>query len=384
MKGDPMSQKNEGLSVLHLTDYGAPYEGNFVASLRALERRLSETGARTSYVFPRRSASVPWSQAMAREKDNVFFIERDGFSAYMRQIRRLLIERHVTVLHEHFIHFPQKMAALLACLTCGHRVKTVLHLHNHIVLPKSPLLRLPHLLHFRFVSRFICCSRSVADHLIADGVPKDRIAIAENAIAFARLDAFDPDARRALDLPDGVKLALMFGYNYEVKGVDIAVEAVRILHARGDLPVVLAIVLSSRMEEVRAKICALLGLDVLPDWIKLLPPREDIASYYHMADVFLSPSRQEGFCYALVEAAYCQTPVLASAIDAQKDLALPQEAFFPPQDSAAQAEAMRRILTRLDAPESRAQLVRAKQRVVDSYSLSRWVEAVANVYREID
>ncbi len=145
--------------------------------------------------------------------------------------------------------------------------------------------------------------------------------------------------RASLGLPERAKLALMFGYDYEGKGVDFAVEAVRLLREREGFPVTLTIAVSSRLEEVRMRICAQLCMPGIPDWILLLPPREDVSSYYHMADVFLSPSRQEGFCYALIEAAYSRTPVLASAIDAQKDLALPQSSFFPPKDAAALASA---------------------------------------------
>jgi glycosyltransferase involved in cell wall biosynthesis len=83
------------------------------------------------------------------------------------------------------------------------------------------------MLYFRSVSRFVCCSASVASHLIADGVPKERVDVAENAIAFERLDHYDTSVRASLALPEGTKLALMFGYNFEVKGVDLAVEAVR-------------------------------------------------------------------------------------------------------------------------------------------------------------
>ena len=323
-----MPKNSKQFVALHVTDYGAPYEGNFVASLRALEARLNRVGSSMVYVFPRRSSDVVWTQAMMREKPNVFLVKSDGFFAYARQIRELLRQSGATILHEHFIHYKQKLAALLAAKTCGHRVKTVLHLHNHIELPKSPLLRLPHLLQFASVARFVCCSESVAAHLVRDGVEKARVRVAENAIAFERLDHFDPNLRDTLSLPQSAKLALMFGYNYEGKGVDIAVEAVRLLRERANQPACLAIVLSSHREEVQAKICAQLSLPELPEWILLLPPREDVASYYHMADVFFSPSRQEGFCYALIEAAYCRTPVLASAIDAQRDLALPQEAFF--------------------------------------------------------
>jgi glycosyltransferase involved in cell wall biosynthesis len=372
----------ENKTVLHLTDYGAPYAGNFIASLHALERLLGDNGGKTVYVLPPRASEQNWTREMALGHD-VRFLTRGGFFSYARQVRLLLKETHADILHEHFIHFSEKIAAWLACKICGHRVKTVLHLHNHIELPKNPILRIPHMLYFSTVSRFVCCSDSVAAHLIADGIPKERVRVAENAIAFERLDRFDARVRASLPLPETAKIALMFGYNFEIKGVDLALESVRLLREREELSVTLAIVLSSCLDEVRRRILAQLGSAELPDWVLLLPPREDVASYYHMADVFLSPSRQEGFCYALIEAAYCRTPVLASAIDAQKDLALPQSVFFPPQDSAALFAAISRVLRDKDTPKHLAALEQTGARVTQIYALSRWAEHVCGAYREI-
>lgn len=369
-------------TILHLTDYGAPYAGNFIASLTALESLLDSNEAKTVYVLPSRASDRVWAQEMAQTHD-VRFLKKGGFFSYLRQVRGLLKETNADVLHEHFIHFSEKLAAWFASKTCGHRVETVLHLHNHIELPKSPLLRLPHMLYFRSVSRFVCCSESVAAHIIADGVTKERVRVAQNAIAFERLDCFDSSVRASLHLPQQAKLALMFGYNYSIKGVDLAVNAVRLLREREGLPVTLAVALSSNLEQVRLRICAELGVSDVPDWILLLPPREDVSSYYRMADVFLSPSRQEGFCYALVEAAYCRTPVLASAINAQKDLALPKSAFFPPEDVEALASALLRVLSE-EHTASRAQaLEQAGERVRQTYALSRWAERVLAAYLEI-
>ena len=366
-------------TVLHLTDYGAPYAGNFIASLCALETLVVERGGSVAYVLPPRARERVWTKDFSQSHE-VHFLEAGGFLSYYRQVRRYLVETNASILHEHFIHFSEKLAAWLAIQTCGHRVKTVLHLHNHIELPKSAIKRIPHMLYFRSVSRFVCCSESVAAHLIADGVPKARVSVAENAIAFARLDHYDDSVRASLRLPEGTFLALMFGYNFEVKGVDLAVEAVRLLREQGGSPVVLAVALSSNLELVRARILSQLGASDLPDWILLLPPREDVGSYYRMADVFLSPSRQEGFCYALVEAAYCRTPVLASAIDAQKDLALPQEAFFPPQDSISLSRAISRVIHETDTPQHRISLVQTADLVAQTYSLSRWAERVCAAY----
>ncbi len=369
-------------TILHLTDYGAPYAGNFIASLSALEALVVQRGGNVVYVLPSRASERAWAQDFSQTHD-VRFLRNGGFCSYYRQVRGLLKETNATILHEHFIHFSEKIAAWLASKTCGHHVQTVLHLHNHIELPRNPLLRLPHLLYFHSVSRFVCCSESVAAHLIADGVPKERVRVAENAIAFERLDHYDASVRKSLSLQEDAKLALMFGYNFEVKGVDLAVEAVRQLRAQVDFPVVLAVALSSNLESVRRRIVEQLGEATLPGWILLLPPREDVGSYYRMADVFLSPSRQEGFCYALVEAAYCHTPVLASAIDAQKDLALPQSAFFPPQDAGALCAALYRVLSEKASPASALLLEQASERVRQIYALSRWAERVCAAYDEI-
>ena len=377
-----MNTKAEPITILHLTDYGAPYAGNFIASLNALETLVVQRGGSVVYALPPRGSERVWAQEMAQSRD-VRFLRKGGFFSYVRQVRGMLKDTNATILHEHFIHFSEKIAAWLASKTCGHRVQTVLHLHNHIELPKNRIKRIPHMLYFRSVSRFVCCSESVAAHLIADDVSKERVRVAENAIAFERLDHYDDSVRASLSLPNNAKLALMFGYNFEVKGVDLAVEAVRQLRAQVDFPVVLAVVLSSNLESVRRRIIEQLGEETLPDWILLLPPREDVGSYYRMADVFLSPSRQEGFCYALVEAAYCRTPVLASAIDAQKDLALPKNAFFAAEDARALSSAIQRVLREEPSPERTQNLEQASERVRQTYALSRWAERVCAAYDEI-
>jgi len=85
----------------------------------------------------------------------------------------------------------------------------------------------------------------------------------------------------------------------------------------------------------------------------------------------------------LIEAAYCRTPVLASAIDAQRDLALPQSSFFPPQDAAALASAMKRVLSEEHTPARAQMLAKASERVYQTYALSRWAERVCAAYAEI-
>ncbi len=367
-------------NVLHLADYGAPYEGNFVASLRALETSLAARAHGMAYVFPVRAGNRDWARAMQREKPNVHILENDGFFAYMRQIRRLLRNSKIDILHVHFIHYKEKIASLLAARTCGRRVKLVVHLHNHLRLPDTKLRALPQRFYLLCADRFVCCSRSVADRLIADGVPQDKVYIAENAIAFPRLDDWRPLSRAELGVSASARTVLMFGFDFLRKGVDIALGAVRLLREERNLDIALCIVLSSRREQVEKEILQRLDVPVLPDWIVLLPPRSDVGSYYHFADVFISPSREEGFCYALVEAAYCETPVAASAIAAQRDLQLPESSFCRPEDTQSLSDTILRQMSLFEKCADSDALRAAKERVIAAYSLSSWADAVLTAY----
>lgn len=370
-------------NVLHLTDYGAPYEGNFVSSLRALEAKLNAEGRAMAYVFPPRAAKQLWAMEMVRNKPNVAILKPGGFFSYMRQVRRLLRDTKSGVLHVHFIHYRDKIASLLAARTCGHRVKLVVHLHNHLILPKSFLRALPQRLYLAQAERFICCSASVADHLKADGIPAKKVVVAENAIAFARLDESVPLTHAELGLPEGAKTALIFGFDFYRKGVDLAVEAVRQLREDHGRNISLAVVLSSRREEAERNILCLIGLEQMPKWIRLLPPRSDVGSYYRFADVFLSPSREEGFCYALIEAVYSKIPVVASAIDAQKDLHLPKQAFCVPGNASSLADAISLQLDMTSEQGLEQTLEEAKRRVVAAYSLSAWADTVVAAYNDL-
>lgn len=72
----------------------------------------------------------------------------------------------------------------------------------------------------------------------------------------------------------------------------------------------LAVCTASNTQTIAEQIRAQFG--EFPEWLKLLPPRQDIASYYRAADIYIQASRSEGFCYAIVEAAYCGKTVVAS------------------------------------------------------------------------
>ena len=107
----------------------------------------------------------------------------------------------------------------------------------------------------------------------------------------------------------------MFGFDYYRKGVDLAIEALsEIINEKED--VCLLISLSSNKDFVLSKIRK--RFNTIPDWIKILELRNDIVTYYHLSDAFLSPSRSEGFCNSLVEGAYCEIPLIASKIPNDK------------------------------------------------------------------
>ena len=112
---------------------------------------------------------------------------------------------------------------------------------------------------------------------------------------------------------------------------------------------------------------------------KGLDPIEDIATYYHKADMFLTSSREEGFCYSVVEAAYCKTIVVSSSISGvPKDI--PGELFFERENYSSLKKLIDEVYKEnkiVDKEKKKKKLKdKAKEYVKKVYSIDKWVNKI--------
>ena len=61
------------MTVLQVCAFAAPYEGNFIKSLKALGQDLSEKGHKMIYAFPESAKNIGWCKKLAEETDVYIF-----------------------------------------------------------------------------------------------------------------------------------------------------------------------------------------------------------------------------------------------------------------------------------------------------------------------
>ncbi len=146
-------------------------------------------------------------------------------------------------------------------------------------------------------------------HVVEPGVDLDRFAPAPPGGREA--------ARRALGLPTDRQVVLFAGRVQPLKAPDVLVRALGVLQASGR-PVPLLVVLggpSGRPTAVRELLALAATVGVADDVVVRPPaPRDELARWYHAADVVAMPSRSESFGLVAAEAQASGVPVLAAAV----------------------------------------------------------------------
>ena len=200
--------------------------------------------------------------------------------------------------------------------------------------------------------------------------PKVDVRCVNNAINFKRLDNYDK-----VEFCQGISV-MMYGADFERKGVDIAYKAINDL-VNEEYQINLYIVCSINEDTCKNKLKKVAGTKVLPNWVRFLPPRQDIATYYCAMDIFASPSREEGFTYAIPEAAYCGCNVIATKIGGQSyHEKIPGVIFIPAEDSEALSNA---IISVVKKGKNREQV---QDFLVKEYGLKKWANDVTEIYLE--
>lgn len=157
----------------------------------------------------------------------------------------------------------------------------------------------------------IACSKGVAKSLSNSGIRKNKIKVIHNCVEVPdNIDEISGDAIKSRFAFEGkVVLGLSTWFHKERKGFDILFKAFAPLP--GNYVFLIVGIPEDTQNEVR-EYAATFGCD--PQKIFMPGYVENIWEYYKAMDIFLLPSRSEGFSLALLEAGAASLPIIASDI----------------------------------------------------------------------
>lgn len=364
-------------NVLQLMNYNAPYKGNFIQSILCLETKLKAENIEMIYLFEKETAAREWARELIDEGKKIYFLKGSNIKDIFF-INSLIRKHKIGIIHTHFIGIRYNFLLNIVRRFLGKRLTIARHFHNPYDQKSNVAEKVKKI--FAPVDITIACSKAVADDYALKKKDKnERIEYATNAIDFSRLDKYETLQKENLGMEKDSFTLLLFGFDYYRKGVDLTMDAVYGL-IKQDINLYLLISLAVNKnfaeQEIRRK------FNEIPKWIKIIEPRDDIATYYKFADVFISSSRSEGFCYSLVEAAYCGNQIIASEILAQQDLNIPYTFQFP---SGNVGELKKQILLSMatSADEKIRRANEQKKYVTRTFDLNLWAEEVIRIYKSV-
>lgn len=363
-------------TILHVMNYAASYRGNFMDSLASLNGELEKEGKKNIYLFTRDAKAdgpMQWIGEMQKSGEVVEFLSGNrGQDAKL--IKKMMKEHGVVIVHTHFITMGQYLAVYQAVF--GTKMPVVMHMHNHSRQAGNPV---KNFIRQKLYSRciMVACSESVYHSLERDYPGNEKYAI-DNGVNFSRLDNYAELTNKDFHLPEGEKAFLIFGFDFFRKGVDLAVKALDKLRKEGHAYSLL-VSLSTNFDQVEKNIVDILG--EMPDWVKIIPARNDVATLYNFADLFLSPSREEGLPYSVIEAGYSKCSVVLSDISAQKYLKVPYGYWFESENVDAFAAQI--VKAEQEHEEKIKHLEEARKTICGHYVLEVWSTKVMELYHRI-
>lgn len=363
-------------TILHIMNYAASYRGNFIDSLSSLDKKIRVDGLKNIYLFTAEAqgeGAMSWIKEMQKQGEEIYFL-KENRKQDAQLINKLIKEKQVKAVHTHFITMQQYLAIYQA--TFGCKVPILMHMHNHSKKAGNPIKNvLRRMLYGKCT--MIACSESVYASIERD-YPKNKKYVIDNGVNFARLDTYETLTKKEFGLDNTEGVFLIFGFDFYRKGVDLAIKALKQLREQGH-NFSLLISLSTNFEQVEKNIIDILGEK--PSWIKVISARNDVATLYNLVDVFLSPSREEGLPYSVVEAGYSSCSVVMSDISAQVHLKIPYGYWFQSENVEEFAKMILKAQT--EHGKKLEDWNNVKETMKQNYALDTWSEQMKKLYNQI-
>ena len=357
-------KNNTSYNVLHVCDYAAAYRGNFIDSLESLEKY--HPNVNNFYLFPaqaKQSAAMDWINELNNEKKVAYTQKSNPVSTiflFLRIIKTHKINRIVR-------HFSDKKIDII--IKFFFDSKKVIRLFHCDCVPDNNIIKYKLKQIIWKNNKLVGVSDAIARD-VKSVFPEFSVYSLVNAINFDRLDHIDEFRK-----PDGISL-LMMGWDYHRKGVDLAIKATHALREKYNLS--LQIIAGINEDKIKQLAKDIVGEDV--KWSHYLPSTNNLGTYYAANDIFLSPSRQEAFGYANIEATYCKNSIVLSRVDGQGELQIEGAYWIEPDNIDDFTKKLEQAVLELNSIEKIEQRERAKVQVEQMYSLKEWSNKLVDIF----
>ena len=239
--------------------------------------------------------------------------------------------------------------------------------------------------YYKHIDRYISCAGWLKDYMAEhEGLPAEKIEVVHNPADTARFSgrkAHRKEARAQLNLQDGEILISGMGIYIPRKGFDVLLRAFGKLCQKHDNLRLALIGGGGDQREAYLKLA-----DEMHFRDRLLLPEhflKDVRPWLWASDIFVMPSREEGFSIALLEALAAELPTVASDIAPCTEIIRDGEnGLIAKKDDAEDfARALERMLV-MNA-EERDQLVQHAQQTIRNFTPEAIAQKTLAVYQKV-
>lgn len=294
-----MLEKNKNL--LFLCGYKSLYGGNFVPCLMALEDKLKTYSVNCIYAFPKEARDRPWIEFLESEGRRTTFLDFDlPNRKFNAELTRVVSDFQINYVYSHFS--PILKVELFAK---QHKdICVFIHIHSDFSAGKKTIKTT-----LKTFAMYKLFSGQVSFFSVSKAFVRynsKKISYVPNCLADRRIantHIGGKAIREQNHVGNSEVLCEIFGWSPIVKGVDIAVNAIKALNEEKNVDVKLAIICGREMSIKRMKEWIALNTRCSGEEEYLLywEPQEDVFSFHEASDILLAPSRSEGFPYSLLE-----------------------------------------------------------------------------------
>lgn len=362
-------------NILFVLNFKSTFEGSFIRSINALGEELQRNGIKAIYLLPKKCSEFDWAKKLPENGMTVYYFEPGIMSVLKNQkLIKTIIQKHdIGIIHSHFadyrIHIPISLA-----IRGKKDIDYIVHVHQQPSNKKSFYDRLA--IFFTNATLYVAVSESIKNGLTITG---RRAVTVPNAVDFSRLEFIDKSVNKGdFITAAGQSLVFMFGHDFESKGVDFVTNTLSEYDKEHKLQLLIAV--SENEEAIKNSLKAVYGN--VPSWVTLLPPRNDIATYFSLADVFVSANRIQGSPYTMIECAYMGIPMIYCDVPGLNELNIPWSVKIRNDDSASLYKAICEIVKE-DKSETYLMGAESKEYVISNFSLGSWVYEIMNIYKNI-